>query len=90
MQELEKLGDFTKANQLLENLQKTIYNLEISEELKAEILSKLSPLNITQNNWKDAWAAIKKVWGSKFNQRVFTSTLKSKISLRNVYMSVLC
>jgi alpha-glucan, water dikinase len=75
---------------LLSEIKSKILQLSISEDLAGQIKSLLRTIGCEDNKWNEAWTAIKSVWGSKYNERVYLSTLKSKIPLNSVVMSVLC
>lgn len=40
-------------------------------------------------DWEKGWAAIKKVWASKFNERAFLAVKKIGVRLDQVFMAVL-
>jgi alpha-glucan,water dikinase len=54
---------------------------------KTEIWPVLQSINV--DNWNEAWETIKRVWGSKFNERALLSTKKAGITLADIFMSVL-
>mmetsp|Transcript_19098 Transcript_19098/g.19112 ORF Transcript_19098/g.19112 Transcript_19098/m.19112 type:complete len:837 (+) Transcript_19098:570-3080(+) len=88
--QLDEVGLDKSAEEILSKLQEIILNLEIDDENAGIIQEQLASINLPRNQWQDAFSAIKKVWASKYNERAYLSTLKAKISLRDVYMSVLC
>jgi alpha-glucan,water dikinase len=42
-----------------------------------------------EDRWQQAWTAIKRVWGSKWNERAYFSTRKAKIDHSDLCMAVL-
>ena len=64
--------------------------INISADHTSTIQSTLSAISCSPAVWDLAWTAIKQVWASKFNERVYISLMKSKIQLADVVMSVLC
>ena len=57
-----------------------------TEKLKNRIIK----FGVKETNFKIAFKAIKSVWASKFNERVYISTKKTGFGLKNIKMSVLC
>ena len=57
-----------------------------TDKLKERLLS----FGIKESDFNKAFKAIKSVWASKFNERVYISTKKAGIELKNIKMSVLC
>lgn len=64
--------------------------LTISYNSAETIQNLLETIGCKKSAWDLAWTAIKQVWASKFNERVYLALLKSKISIEAVVMSVLC
>ena len=91
---IEKIGKGIKAElirNLLEkckNLTKNIKFVENSETIKLK--NRLLKFGIKENEFKEAFNAIKSVWASKFNERVYIATSKVGITLYDIKMSVLC
>ena len=75
---------------ILENLKKLILKLNFPKNNNQILLlsNKLESFGI--KNIFLAFNAIKKVWASKFNQRVYLASNKLNISLNQIKMSVLC
>ena len=71
----------------LNGLQKLIQDLEIADVVRDIIYPVLQSIGV--DNWDEAWATIKRVWASKFNERAYVSTQKAGIQLSDIYMSVL-
>ena len=80
----------TEIINILENLKKLILKLNFPKNNNQILLlsNKLESFGI--KNISLAFNAIKKVWASKFNQRVYIATNKLNISLNQIKMSVLC
>ena len=70
------------------NLTKNIKFVENSETIKLK--NRLLKFGIKENEFKEAFNAIKSVWASKFNERVYIATSKVGITLYDIKMSVLC
>lgn len=75
---------------ILNELKEIVLAVKLPEQEQALVRHVLAGIGCPEGKWALAWNAIKKVWASKFNERVFLSTLKSKIALDQVVMSVLC
>ena len=57
-----------------------------TEKLKNRIIN----FGVKPSDFLKAFKAIKSVWASKFNERVYISTKKTGFGLKNIRMSVLC
>lgn len=86
---LQELEHSPSALETLSSIRSTIQGLSIQNSDKQVIQSLLQSIGCTES-WDLAWKAIKSVWASKYNERVFLSTQKARIELENVKMSVLC
>ncbi|OMJ90459.1 hypothetical protein SteCoe_7158 [Stentor coeruleus] len=86
---LQELDHCPSASETLNSLRSIIQNLSIKDSDKHTIQNLLQSIGCT-GSWDLAWKAIKSVWASKFNERVFLSTQKARINLSDVKMSVLC
>lgn len=74
----------------LEMIRKVILSLQVTEPDLSILKGVSGSVGCNEADWEKAWTAIKKVWASKYNLRVFLNTQKSKIPLDSVKMSVLC
>ena len=89
MQELQSAQN-SHIPKVLGQLKQEVMKLQVSQSDKETILHELNTLGIKDQDWEEAWTAIKSVWASKYNERAYLSTLKAGISLNDVYMSTLC
>ncbi|KAL3680910.1 hypothetical protein R1sor_023866 [Riccia sorocarpa] len=84
-------GDFHK----LKDVRETVLSLKAPPKLVEELKKTLEgssmpwPGNEGEQRWEQAWTAIKKVWGSKWNERAYFSTRKVKIDHNDLSMAVL-
>lgn len=86
---LQDLSYSQSVSQTLDLIRKSILSLSLSQSDIQIIQDLLHSIGCT-SSWDLAWKAIKSVWASKFNERVFLSTKKAHINLEDVKMSVLC
>ena len=75
---LKKCKELTKKIKFIEN--------DDTKKLKEKLIS----FGIQESEFEQAFNAIKSVWSSKFNERVYIATSKVGISLEQIKMSVLC
>ena len=75
---LKKCKEQTKKLQFVEN--------EETKKLKDKLLN----FGIEESEFEKAFTAIKSVWASKYNERVYIATSKVGITLEEIKMSVLC
>ncbi|KAJ3692532.1 hypothetical protein LUZ60_012882 [Juncus effusus] len=79
----------------LGEIRKTVLELSPPPQLVEELKEKMKgsdmpwPGDEGQNRWEQAWMAIKKVWGSKWNERAYFSTRKVKLDHEYLSMAVL-
>ena len=76
----------------LKKLKEIINSLIFPKDFENYIDKTLISFNFTlQKNQVDKFfSTLKKVWASKFNERAYISTLKTKIPFNDIRMSVLC
>ena len=74
----------------LKMIQSLISKLEVQNPDKATLLSLLNYLACPELDFEAAWTAVKQVWASKYNLRVFLNSVKSRIEMESIRMSVLC
>ena len=88
IEKTENEEDITNLlNQCKELTMKINYiNNSETEKLKNRIIK----FGVKETDFKKAFKAIKSVWASKFNERVYISTKKTGFGLKNIKMSVLC
>ncbi|KAJ4895586.1 hypothetical protein Rs2_22380 [Raphanus sativus] len=79
----------------LGEIRKTVLGLVAPAELVEELKSTMKksdmpwPGDEGEQRWEQAWAAIKKVWASKWNERAYFSTKKVKLDHDYLCMAVL-
>lgn len=79
----------------LGEIRKTVLQLEAPPQLVEELKTKMKssgmpwPGDEGVQRWEQAWKAIKKVWGSKWNERAYFSTRKVKLDHEYLAMAVL-
>ncbi|KAJ4808981.1 Glucan water dikinase [Rhynchospora pubera] len=79
----------------LGEIRKTVLELSPPPQLVEELKKKLKesdmpwPGDEGEHRWEQAWLAIKKVWGSKWNERAYFSTRKVKLDHEYLCMAVL-
>ncbi|XP_068462871.1 alpha-glucan water dikinase, chloroplastic isoform X2 [Phaseolus vulgaris] len=84
-------GDFS----VLKEIRETVLQLNAPPQLVEELKSKMKssgmpwPGDEGEQRWEQAWKAIKKVWGSKWNERAYFSTRKVKLDHEYLSMAVL-
>jgi len=78
---------------ILTNLKGIIQNLRIPNEFQDNIVKNINScgFSVENNETKTKFfIALTKVWASKFNERVYLSTLKNNFHFQEIWMSVLC
>ncbi|CAN1825825.1 Alpha-glucan water dikinase 2 [Linum perenne] len=84
-------GDLTK----LKEIQNAVQQMRAPLHLKNEMASKMRTSRIpwpgdqSEERWNRAWQAIKRVWGSKWNERAYISCRKANMNMDNLRMAVL-
>ena len=81
------LGNYQKT---LENLKRIIRNLRIPPDFQEKVLKNLKSFGFIIENQSNFFSTLTQVWASKFNERVYLSTLKNKLPFHDIRMSVLC
>ena len=88
---LENTDNQKKILKLLEKCKKATMNISFKQNDEISLLkNRLIKFGIKPTEIQNAFNAIKQVWASKFNERVFISSSKVGISLNDIKMSVLC
>ncbi|XP_019421635.1 PREDICTED: alpha-glucan water dikinase, chloroplastic-like isoform X2 [Lupinus angustifolius] len=84
-------GDFSALKEIRETVLQLNAPSQLVEELKVKMKSSGMPWpgDDGEQRWEQAWKAIKKVWGSKWNERAYFSTRKVKLDHDYLSMSVL-
>ncbi|OMJ88441.1 hypothetical protein SteCoe_9667 [Stentor coeruleus] len=80
----------TEARKILDEIKSKIMKLTLNDEDKNIIQEYLTDIGCHEDKWDLAWKAIKSVWASKYNERVYLSIVKAQISINSVVMCVLC
>ena len=76
--------------ELLEDLRKTVLTLKPPDELKPFLIQVMDAAGLRHSNpWDDIWMCIKRVWGSKWNDRAFLSRRSQGIPHCALFMAVL-
>lgn len=76
--------------EILGDLRRTISALEAPDYLRASLDKAMQEAAIEwSGNWNDAWACIKRVWGSKWNERAYLSRITRGIVHDDLFMAVL-
>ncbi|XP_057416065.1 alpha-glucan water dikinase, chloroplastic isoform X2 [Lotus japonicus] len=84
-------GDFSALKDIRETVLQLNAPPQLVEELKTKMKSSGMPWpgDEGEQRWEQAWKAIKKVWGSKWNERAYFSTRKVKLDHDYLSMAVL-
>lgn len=84
-------GDFSVLKEIRETVLQLNAPPKLIEELKTTMKGSGMPWpgDEGEKRWGQAWTAIKKVWGSKWNERAYFSTRKVKLDHDYLSMSVL-
>ncbi|WJX93428.1 alpha-glucan, water dikinase [Trifolium repens] len=84
-------GDFSALKEIRETVLELNAPPKLVEELKTTMKGSGMPWpgDEGEQRWGQAWKAIKKVWGSKWNERAYFSTRKVKLDHDYLSMSVL-
>ena len=76
---------------LLEKCKKLTMSIKyVENEETKKLKDRLLAFGIKENEMQDAFKAIKSVWASKYNERVFIATSKVGIKMEDIRMAVLC
>ena len=91
IEKIEKANKSDIIKNLLEKCKNLTLKIKFIENSETEKLkNRLLKFGITEKEFTEAFTAIKNVWASKFNERVFIATSKVGIKLNDIKMSVLC
>ncbi|XP_027348742.1 alpha-glucan water dikinase, chloroplastic [Abrus precatorius] len=84
-------GDFSALKEIRDTVLQLNAPSQLVEELKTKMKSSGMPWPGDEGvqRWEQAWTAIKKVWGSKWNERAYFSTKKVKLDHDYLSMAVL-
>ncbi|KAF7829333.1 alpha-glucan water dikinase, chloroplastic [Senna tora] len=84
-------GDSSALKEIRETVLQLKAPPQLVEELKTQMKNSGMPWpgDEGEQRWEQAWKAIKKVWGSKWNERAYFSTRKVKLDHDNLAMAVL-
>ncbi len=76
--------------ELLSKLRKTILALKAPDDLVSSLSKVMEDTGLPwPANWDDAWMCIKRVWGSKWNERAYLSRRANRIPHEDLFMAVL-
>ena len=91
---IKKLNETDKQKKILKYLERCkqeTLKINFSENKETlHLKSRLLQFGIKPNEIDEAFKAIKGVWASKFNERVYIASSKVGVSLNEIKMSVLC
>ena len=91
---IKKLNETDKQKKILKYLERCkqeTLKINFSENKETlHLKSRLLQFGIKTNEIDEAFKAIKGVWASKFNERVYIASSKVGVSLNEIKMSVLC
>ena len=78
-----------EMNTMLNQCKEIVMNLQFkaSDQHHAFLKEELTKFGI--DDFDQAWATVKKVWASKFNERAFLATKKLGVNLNQIFMAVL-
>ncbi|XP_058088674.1 alpha-glucan water dikinase, chloroplastic [Magnolia sinica] len=84
-------GDFAVLGEIRQTVLRLSAPPQLVQELKDTMKSSGMPWpgDEGEQRWEQAWMAIKKVWGSKWNERAYFSTRKVKLDHDYLCMAVL-
>ncbi|KAF7809324.1 alpha-glucan water dikinase, chloroplastic [Senna tora] len=84
-------GEFSVLSEIREAVLQLNAPSQLVEELKTKMKSSGMPWpgDEGEKRWEQAWRAIKKVWGSKWNERAYLSARKVKVDHDSLSMAVL-
>ncbi len=86
---VESTGGGERSAALAE-LRMAIMGLRPPDELVDSVLKVMDEAGLARpENWADAWACIKRVWASKWNERAYLSRAALGIAHEDLYMAVL-
>ncbi|NVM20952.1 MAG: hypothetical protein HWN68_04155 [Desulfobacterales bacterium] len=84
-EEAEKVKD-----ELLGELRNTVLALKAPDGLVSSVCKVMDGAGLVRPaNWDDAWTCIKRVWGSKWNERAYLSRTARGIAHEDLFMAVL-
>ena len=76
--------------ELLGKLRKTILTLKAPDDLVSSLSRVMEDTGLPwPANWDEAWMCIKRVWGSKWNERAYLSRRANRIPHEDLFMAVL-
>ncbi len=83
-------GEGDKRGEVLAGLQKLILELKSPEVLVSSLSEVMRGAGMAlPSDWEEAWMCIKRVWGSKWNERAYLSRKANGIPHEDLFMSVL-
>ncbi|GLJ13650.1 hypothetical protein SUGI_0217250 [Cryptomeria japonica] len=84
-------GDLSKLCDIRQTVLQLKAPLHLMNGLKTKMQGSKMPWpgNEGEQRWQKAWMAIKKVWASKWNERAYISTKKTKVDHDDLCMAVL-
>jgi alpha-glucan,water dikinase len=87
---LQRIGDEEDPGEALIGLKKSVMALSAPAELASSLRMAMEESGLgPPSDWEAAWTSIKRVWGSKWNERAFLSRRANGIPHGDLDMSVL-
>ena len=80
----------SQAKAILDEIKGKVLTMKIAQSDREIIQKMLTSIGCNSSKWEMAWKAIKAVWASKYNERVYLCIVKASIPISAVVMSVLC
>ena len=91
IQKIEGINNEKDITELLNKCKELTLEINyIKNDETEKLKNRIIKFGVKPSDFIKAFKAIKSVWASKFNERVYISTKKTGFGLKNIRMSVLC